>query len=68
MIPAPTVLTESGSESSAPEARAARGSRRCGQESDRRKSREAGFDEHLTKPVDAEVLLQLIAKLARNVA
>ena len=32
-----------------------------GQDEDRRLSREAGFDQHLTKPVDAEVLLQLVA-------
>lgn len=33
-----------------------------GQEEDRRKSREAGFDHHLTKPVDFTVLLNLIAQ------
>ena len=33
-----------------------------GQEEDRRKSREAGFDHHLTKPVDFTVLLDLIAQ------
>ena len=27
-----------------------------GQESDRRKSREAGFDRHLVKPVDIDIL------------
>jgi CheY-like chemotaxis protein/two-component sensor histidine kinase len=32
-----------------------------GQERDRQRSREAGFDEHLTKPVDPEQLLQLLA-------
>ena len=31
-----------------------------GQEDDRRKAREAGFDHHFTKPADFEVLLQLI--------
>jgi DNA-binding response OmpR family regulator len=31
-----------------------------GQEDDRAKSREAGFDEHLTKPVDPEVLMGVI--------
>lgn len=31
-----------------------------GEESDRRRSREAGFDQHLVKPVDPEVLLQLM--------
>jgi signal transduction histidine kinase len=33
-----------------------------GQEDDRRRSRDAGFDEHLTKPVDHARLLQLIAQ------
>ena len=33
-----------------------------GQEEDRRRSREAGFDHHLTKPVQFEQLLRLIAK------
>jgi len=32
-----------------------------GQEEDRRKSREAGFDGHLVKPVDFNVLLDLIS-------
>jgi DNA-binding response OmpR family regulator len=31
-----------------------------GQEDDRRRAREAGFDHHFTKPVDFEVLLDLI--------
>jgi CheY-like chemotaxis protein len=31
-----------------------------GQEEDRRRAREAGFDHHFTKPADFEVLLQLI--------
>jgi PAS domain S-box-containing protein len=35
-----------------------------GQDSDRAKSLEAGFDEHLTKPIDPEVLLQCIAGAA----
>jgi signal transduction histidine kinase/ActR/RegA family two-component response regulator len=35
-----------------------------GQESDRRKSTEAGFDEHLTKPVDPDQLLLRIAAYA----
>jgi PAS domain S-box-containing protein len=32
-----------------------------GQDRDRRRSREAGFDEHLTKPVDPEQLIELLA-------
>ena len=39
-----------------------------GNESDREKSLEAGFDAHLTKPIDPEMLLQHIALAARNVA
>jgi CheY-like chemotaxis protein len=39
-----------------------------GQEDDRRRSREAGFDEHLTKPVDPELLIGLIARSKRHVA
>ncbi len=31
-----------------------------GQEDDRRKAREAGFDHHFTKPADFDVLIQLI--------
>ena len=31
-----------------------------GQEEDRRRSREAGFDHHLVKPVDAKVLVSII--------
>jgi signal transduction histidine kinase/ActR/RegA family two-component response regulator len=34
-----------------------------GQERDRQRGREAGFDEHLTKPVDPDQLLQLLATL-----
>ena len=34
-----------------------------GSEEDRRKSREAGFDEHLTKPVDLEALEPLLQRL-----
>jgi CheY-like chemotaxis protein len=34
-----------------------------GQEEDRRKSKEAGFDTHLVKPVDDEVLAKLLASL-----
>ena len=32
-----------------------------GQDRDRRRSREAGFDHHLTKPVEPEVLQHLLA-------
>lgn len=39
-----------------------------GSEDDRRKSREAGFDEHLTKPVDPDALLGLIARCTRKTA
>ncbi len=35
-----------------------------GAESDRRKSSEAGFDQHLTKPVQLDVVQDLLAKLA----
>jgi CheY-like chemotaxis protein len=34
-----------------------------GQEMDRRKSREVGFDHHLVKPIDPSALLALIASL-----
>jgi CheY-like chemotaxis protein len=33
-----------------------------GQDEDRRRSRDAGFDHHLTKPPDPDVLDQLIAE------
>ena len=36
-----------------------------GQEQDRRRSREAGFDHHLVKPVDYERLLSLLARPSR---
>lgn len=39
-----------------------------GQEGDRAKSLEAGFDEHLTKPIDPETLLQHISQAAQGVA
>jgi signal transduction histidine kinase/ActR/RegA family two-component response regulator len=39
-----------------------------GQEDDVQRSRQAGFDEHLTKPVDPEVLLQHIIVLTRGEA
>jgi CheY-like chemotaxis protein len=35
-----------------------------GQEEDKRRAREAGFDHHLTKPVDLSVLNQLLEQLA----
>jgi CheY-like chemotaxis protein len=34
-----------------------------GQEVDRHRSREAGFDAHIVKPVDHEVLAKLLASL-----
>ena len=37
-----------------------------GQEHDRRRSREAGFDHHLVKPVDYESLLSLLARPKPN--
>jgi len=37
-----------------------------GQEDDVRRSRESGFDEHFTKPVDPNVLLQRIIVLTRG--
>jgi DNA-binding response OmpR family regulator len=37
-----------------------------GQEEDRRRSREAGFDAHLVKPVDFAVLNKLLAELPAN--
>jgi len=33
-----------------------------GQEEDRRRSRDAGFDQHLTKPVDPDVLQSFVAE------
>ena len=35
-----------------------------GQDSDRQRSREAGFDRHLTKPVDPDVLHELLARVS----
>jgi CheY-like chemotaxis protein len=35
-----------------------------GQEADRRRATEAGFDHHLTKPVDPNALNDLLAKVA----
>jgi CheY-like chemotaxis protein len=37
-----------------------------GQEEDRRKSREAGFDSHLVKPVDLSALMKLLAAEAKS--
>jgi len=37
-----------------------------GQNEDRRKSREAGFDHHFVKPVDVEALIELIRKLPQR--
>jgi len=34
-----------------------------GQEEDRNKSREAGFDAHVVKPVDQDVLMKLLSSL-----
>ncbi|HEX5009314.1 MAG TPA: ATP-binding protein, partial [Planctomycetota bacterium] len=39
-----------------------------GQEEDRRKSDEAGFDRHLVKPVDSAALLAVLAELPRTAA
>lgn len=39
-----------------------------GQDGDRAKSLEAGFDEHLTKPIDPETLLQRLSRSAQSVA
>jgi signal transduction histidine kinase len=37
-----------------------------GQDSDRRRSREAGFDSHLVKPLDLDKLTDLLARLTRR--
>ena len=39
-----------------------------GQDSDRRRSREAGFDSHLVKPLDLETLTDLLARLPSSAA
>jgi signal transduction histidine kinase/DNA-binding response OmpR family regulator len=39
-----------------------------GQEEDRRRSKEAGFDHHLTKPVDFSVLRQVLPKASASVS
>jgi len=36
-----------------------------GQEGDRQRAREAGFDQHLVKPVDLEILRRLLADAPR---
>jgi CheY-like chemotaxis protein len=36
-----------------------------GQQDDRRRTREAGFDHHLVKPVDLHALQQLLAQVAK---
>ena len=38
-----------------------------GQEDDRRRSREAGFDQHLVKPVDFDALRTLLASLPATI-
>jgi CheY-like chemotaxis protein len=35
-----------------------------GQEQDRRRSRDAGFDHHLVKPVDPKALMKLVADIS----
>jgi len=37
-----------------------------GQPEDRERSRAAGFDDHLTKPVDFSVLLEILARVAES--
>jgi CheY-like chemotaxis protein len=37
-----------------------------GQEADRRRSREAGFDRHLVKPIDPQELLDYLAEVGRG--
>jgi DNA-binding response OmpR family regulator len=37
-----------------------------GQEDDRRRSQEAGFDQHMIKPVDPQALMKLLASLDRR--
>jgi CheY-like chemotaxis protein len=37
-----------------------------GQEEDRRRSQDAGFDAHLIKPVDDDVLLRMLASLPEH--
>lgn len=39
-----------------------------GQDSDRRRSREAGFDSHMVKPLDLDVLAELLAQLPADAA
>ena len=37
-----------------------------GQDEDRKRAREAGFDEHITKPVDRSQLLKLMTRPRRG--
>jgi len=37
-----------------------------GQEEDRRRTRESGFDHHLTKPVDVDLLLDILGRIRPN--
>jgi len=37
-----------------------------GQDEDKQRSRDAGFDEHITKPPEPEILEHLIAECAPN--
>jgi CheY-like chemotaxis protein len=37
-----------------------------GQEEDRRRAKEAGFDYHLTKPVEPHVLIELLGAMGRG--
>ena len=36
-----------------------------GQEEDRRRSHDAGFDRHLVKPVDPDALMRMLAELQK---
>jgi CheY-like chemotaxis protein len=37
-----------------------------GQQDDRERSRDAGFDHHLTKPIDTQTLQKLLAEVSRR--
>ena len=39
-----------------------------GQQEDRQRTREAGFDHHLVKPVDPTALMRLLAKISETSA